>query len=311
MYRAVTRGEDLTAWWPFDTDSLNSSSVISKTAGSQVATLFDASVSSSGRFGQGVRFRKDQSDARIRVENNGINLGNVWTLTVWAKNLFPPNSSGRSTLYRGQDKQSNREYDRYFAVRGSDRMICFFDGDEGNAANRYRSSGYSLDPLSMVGWHHYSVVGKSSQTRFFVDGMNVGASDRREQSDVYYIGNSSNNEAFAEFLDDIRIYNVGLEDFEISQIYGGGFGDQFTSVKVDDNSSSDSNPRILRVSFGKDSQPVSVSNITAHNLELKVGEIIDFNSTDANSSYIVSHQFRLNLIISACGWMQAIQFSQI
>ena len=161
------------------------------------------------------------------MENNGIDLGNSWTLAVWAKNLFPPRASGRSTLFRGQGKQSNREYDRYLTVRGSDRMVSFFDGDDANGDNRYRSSGYALDPLSRVGWHHYTVVGKSSQTRFFVNGMNVGASDRREQSDVYYIGNSSNNEAFAEFLDDIRIYNVGLEDFEISQIYGGGFGDQF------------------------------------------------------------------------------------
>ena len=288
MYRAVTRGEDLLAWWPFDTEVVNGTFAVSKTAGSQVISLFDSSISLQGRYGQGVRFRKDQSDARIRVENNGIDLGNSWTLAVWAKNLFPPRASGRSTLFRGQGKQSNREYDRYLTVRGSDRMVSFFDGDDANGDNRYRSSGYALDPLSRVGWHHYTVVGKSSQTRFFVNGMNVGASDRREQSDVYYIGNSSNNEAFAEFLDDIRIYNVGLEDFEISQIYGGGFGDQFTSVKIDDNSSSDSSPRILRVSFGKDSQPVSVSNINAHNLELNVGEIIDFNSTDANSSYIVS-----------------------
>ena len=101
MYRAVTRGKDLVAWWPFDTDILGENNAVSKTGEEQVLTLFDAKVSSYGRFGKGVRFRKDQSDARIRVENNGINLGNNWTLTSWAKDLLPPNATGRSTLYQG------------------------------------------------------------------------------------------------------------------------------------------------------------------------------------------------------------------
>ena len=66
-------------------------------------------------------------------------------------------------------------------------------------------------------WRHFSVLGKGSRTRLFVDGLFVGEADRRDQSDVYYIGNSSTGEAFAEYLDDMRIYNVSLEDYEISK----------------------------------------------------------------------------------------------
>ncbi len=288
MYRAVTRGENLVAWWPFDTDAINSNQAVSKTAGMQEATLYDASISSFGRFGRGVRFRKDQPDARIRVENNGITLGSAWTLTAWARNLFPPSAGGRSSLYRGQDKLSDNDYDRYFCIRGSDRMVCLFDGDVGWGPNRYRPSGYQLNPLGIMGWRHFSVLGKGSRTRFFVDGLFVGEADRRDQSDVYYIGNSSTGEAFAEYLDDIRIYNVSLEDYEISKIYGGGFGDQFTSVKIEDNSTADSSPRKLKVSFGKDGQPVVVPSLSEFDIGLSAGEVIEVNSTIEGSSYLIS-----------------------
>ena len=42
-----------------------------------------------------------------------------------------------------------------------------------------------------------------------------------------YVGNSSDNELFAEFLDDVRIYGVSLSFSEVASIYGEGFGDQF------------------------------------------------------------------------------------
>ena len=195
---------------------------------------------------------------------------------------------GDQHYIRGEGKQSNRDYDRYFTVRGSDRMVCFFDGDDANGNNRYRSSGYSLDPLALSGWHHFSVIGEGSQTRFFVDGVFVGVSDRREQSDVYYIGNSSDNEAFAEFLDDIRIYNVSLLNSEIAQIFGGGFGDMFTSVKIEENSTVDSNPRLLEVAFGQDGQSRPISGFSAKYAELSAGEIIEANASGDNSTYLIS-----------------------
>ena len=121
-----------------------------------------------------------------------------------------------------------------------------------------------------------------------MDGVFVGVADRREQSDVYYIGNSSDNEAFAEFLDDIRIYNVSLLGSEIEQIYGSGFGDMFTSVKIEENSTSDANPRLLKVLFGQDGQSSQVPGFSAKHAELSEGEIIDVNASADSSTYLIS-----------------------
>ena len=133
MYRSVTRGRDLIAWWPFDDDKLESGFAASKTASGLGASLYNSKISMYGRFGKGVHFLKNKSNARIKIENNGVDLGNSWTLSAWAKNVFPPSQTGKSTLFRGQGKQSNRDWDRYLTIRGTDRLICFFDGDEGNA----------------------------------------------------------------------------------------------------------------------------------------------------------------------------------
>ena len=83
----------------------------------------------------------------MTIQNNGIDLGNNWTLLFGLKNLLPPAANLRSTLYRGQGLQSGRDYDRYLVIRGSDRTVCFFDGDDGNGNNRYRTSGFDINPL--------------------------------------------------------------------------------------------------------------------------------------------------------------------
>ncbi|MEC9122513.1 MAG: LamG-like jellyroll fold domain-containing protein, partial [Verrucomicrobiota bacterium] len=235
MFRAVTRGDELLAWWPFDTDSLGGTTVTSQTPGADSATLFDAEVSPYGRFGKGVRFDVEQTDARMRHDGNGVDVvSNSWSMAAWFKNLIPPASSGRTTLFRSQNRQSNRDWDRYVLIRGSNRFLHSYDGADGNWNNRYRSSDYEMDPVALQGWHHIVAVSLGNRTRFYLDGVYVGDADRQEQSDVYYIGNSSDNELFAEYLDDVRIYGVSLNDVEIKAVYGGGFGDQFTSVRMED-----------------------------------------------------------------------------
>ena len=49
------------------------------------------------------------------------------------------------------------------------------------------------------------VLASGSRTNFYIIGKFVGDADRREQSDIMHVGNSSDNELFAEFLDDVRI----------------------------------------------------------------------------------------------------------
>ena len=121
---------------------------------------------------------------------------------------------------------------------------------------------------------------------FFLDGNFVGDSDRKDNSDVYYIGNSSDNELFAEYLDDVRIYGSALSSSDVSKIYGGGFGDQFPSVVLEENSSRDSDPRLFRVQTGKDGSALNLTGFDAVDWNLSSGTVLDFNSSGLGESIL-------------------------
>ena len=75
---------------------------------------------------------------------------------------------------------------------------------------------------------------------------------------------------------------------EIKAIYGGGFGDQFTSVKIEDNSSADSLPRTFTVDFGKDEHNESVSGLLTSDWQLTAGTVSEVNATGGTGNYVVS-----------------------
>ena len=75
-----------------------------------------------------------------------------------------------------------------------------------------------------AGWHHLAVVGTGTTTRFYVDGVCVGSSDRKAaSSDVYAVGNyQSGSQRFADKLDDVRIYVGALSETAIATLASGG-----------------------------------------------------------------------------------------
>ena len=76
-------------------------------------------------------------------------------------------------------------------MRGSDQLLGFIDGDQMDDATRFVSSGYSLKPFLIDDWNHVAVLGEGAEPNTFLNGVFVGQISIREQSDLYYIGNSS------------------------------------------------------------------------------------------------------------------------
>ena len=115
----------------------------------------------------------------------------------------------------------------------------------------------------------------------------MGDADRREQSTIKYIGNSSSNELFAEYLDDVRIYGVSLEFSEVSDIYGEGFGDQYPTFMLSETTAADSDPRIIQALVGKDGSTIAVSGMEPSDWNLQSGSVLGLNST-GDGNYTVS-----------------------
>ncbi|HAF57960.1 MAG TPA: hypothetical protein DCL00_00045, partial [Opitutae bacterium] len=289
LYRAITRSDDIEAWWSFNRDSLRSNQVQSDSADRTTGTIYDAWVTPRGRFGQGLAFDKTSNDGRMKIEPNGISLNeDGWTLSVWCKNVIPPKTNSYSTLFRGQDKQSSIDFDRYLVLRQQDQLIGWIDGDEEDPDSRFKSSNYTFQPYLQREWNHLVVLGEGARTKYFVNGVFAGQANVCDQSDLYYVGNSSGDELFAEFIDDLRIYGVPLSHAEVGAIYGGGFGDMFTSIQVDENSTLGQTPKVFDLYFGKDAASNAVDDLNDSWMVLSNGSINDVNRSEDNRSYRIS-----------------------
>ena len=131
-------------------------------------------------------------------------------------------------------------------------------------------------------------MGEGDRTKYFLNGVFIGQANDRDQSDVYYIGNSSGDELFAEYIDDLRIYGVSLTHAEVGSIYGGGYGDMFSSIKMEENSSTGETPKVFDLYFGKDASLEEVDDLNESWMVLSPGTINDINKSEDNSSYRIS-----------------------
>ena len=174
LYRAVTRSESLQDWWSFDRDSLRTSSVQSGGMGGRKASIYDAWVSPKGKFGQGLAYNKTSLNGRMKIEPNGIELEDSgWTITLWCKNIIPPKHNGKTTLFRGQDKQNGLEFDHYLSFREADQLLGFIDGDEEDQLNNFKDFGYVFGPSeNMVGI--LVLLGEGGRIKFFLNGILLG-----------------------------------------------------------------------------------------------------------------------------------------
>ena len=291
MYRDVTRAEDLAAWWSFDRDPLYSKLVRSDAKDRTYAVLYSAMVSNLGRFGNGLAFDKTKSDGRMKIDPNGIQLSSDgWTISAWCKNFIPPSAEGYSTLFRSQDKQADNDFDRYLTIRGSDRLLGFLDGDEESLNHRFKSGGYSFEPFDLQGWNLLTVVGDEKTTKYYLNGQFVAQASVADQSDVYYIGNSSNNELFAEYLDDVRIYGVSLSPNDVASIYGNGYGDGLLTPLVTETPTLADANRTFEITFAKDGVAYTEDGLlqNKHALGLDYGYVGSLEWQESNRSYLVS-----------------------
>ncbi|MCP4079863.1 MAG: PASTA domain-containing protein, partial [Planctomycetaceae bacterium] len=133
-----------------------------------------------------------------------VDLAEEWTITGWFKGLV---DSGWKTFTKGstKDYQIKIKGDGTLGTFGTDRDIQFRPAVDGSG-NAYNTNSIAN------GWHHVTAVGTGTTTTFYIDGQYAGTSDYKSTSDVYYIGGVTR---FAEYIDDVRIYNRALNEDEI------------------------------------------------------------------------------------------------
>lgn len=144
-------------------------------------------------------------DSAMLLVDNVVDLGQDWTIAAWFTTPLPATAGGWRTLTRGKDAG------HHVIVDQDSRLGTYMAG-------AFFPCGYSLSVLPK-GWHHLTAVGSATSTKYFVDGVPVGTSNRKSVLAVNCVGNYQNGgQRFSEAISAVRIYNRALSAAEAVQL---------------------------------------------------------------------------------------------
>ncbi|MDB4278941.1 LamG domain-containing protein [Deltaproteobacteria bacterium] len=140
-----------------------------------------------------------------------VPVGTSWTIAYWFLGLAP------NTEWRvGVSRASGHHH--IIVEDNGDRLGVYLSG-----AFRPTDTGFTMPVASYAGWHHLVAVGTAGgNTRFYIDGVFVGAVVGYRSADAFRcIGNhqTSSNQRFADRIDEFALWTRELSDSEIRDIY--------------------------------------------------------------------------------------------
>ena len=194
----------LVGWWKLDETS---GDAVGDSSGQGFGgSVIDTHNWTTGKIGGAIQFTGGTNN-KIELDRP-VDLREEWTITTWFKELY--NVGSWRTLTRGLLG------DHQVIVNPTTHELGTFDNI---GATSFHGCGFNMSTLSTTEWHHLAAVGADGQTRFYVDGAYVGASDHQSTSDVALIGNyTGTNQRFAKYLDDVTIWNRPLTPNQVNSL---------------------------------------------------------------------------------------------
>ncbi len=150
----------------------------------------------------------DHNSDRITLAQP-YDLGSEWTITTEFRNLRTDGSTWQSLVEGNGDVQ--------ILVNSSTGEIGTWQNSVG-----FHGTGVNLSNLGND-WHSLTAVGQDGKTHFYLDDNYLGTADYQSTGIIDTVGNNGNvnNQAFADNLNDFRIYNTAqLPDLDVSAVQG-------------------------------------------------------------------------------------------
>lgn len=152
-----------------------------------------------------------------RMELPALPLGTNWTMSAWWQNLH--GTGDWRTLFRNNGGGD----DHGIIVQQGTNNLGMYDNATGGG---FRDSGFDLLPAADNVWHNLVAVGNdiTNTTTIYIDGVLVGTSDRASAGNLYWIGGLNTSQTYANYLDEIRVYQTNLTPAQIADLYNNGAG---------------------------------------------------------------------------------------
>jgi hypothetical protein len=200
----------LVGHWTFD-EGNGTVAVDSSGSGYDGALMDGAVFTDHAIFGSSaLQLPTDSSKARIQLADSGLPVRGRYTISAWFKKMY----TGSRTLTRGKNS------DHHVYIKSGQVDL----GMHVNSNGDFRDSGYDLIAADYQhDWHHVAAAAFGSKTKFYLDGVYRGASDRTSYDTIFTIGNTTGgNNRWAEYIDELRIYDRPLGSDEILALYASG-----------------------------------------------------------------------------------------
>lgn len=208
-YVAPTAG--LVAAWAFNEGT--GSNAMDASGNDNLGAITNGTWVTGGKFGAALQFNGTSS--RVSVPNkSSLNLTNGMTLMAW---VYPTSSqSGNRTILR-------RQSGGYWLYAGRTSNPLRPGGGAsfvGGLLSRSANSGSTQ--LQLNTWNHVAVTYNGSTITLYINGASVATTSQTGNissgSSSLYIGGTPTSEFFQGRIDEVRIYNRGMTQAEISGI---------------------------------------------------------------------------------------------
>lgn len=201
----------LLAWWNLD-ETTGASASDASGNGHAAVLQGGAAWTTSGKTGGALQLAGAND---MMLANPVVTLPAAWTISAWFTAPLPATATWH-TLTRCSASSGDHQI-----ITDSGLTLGMFDNTSGG---QFRTSGFNMGSLS-AGWHHIAAVATGTVTKFYIDGVLVGTSDRKGSGDVYAVGNyQNNNQRFSDMIDDVRVYDHELTATEVLALANPGTG---------------------------------------------------------------------------------------
>jgi hypothetical protein len=155
-----------------------------------------------------------------------IALGSTYTISMWFKDLKDRNSAQGGWMMMAATSDGGGSNGNHGGSVGGYTMSIYTAGELGAWDTAWRGSGYAMTQAAFTGtdWHHIVASFDNGTLTYYIDGAQVG-------SPVAYAGSSSieifgswlnYNYGFADYIDDIQVYDNALSASDASTLFAGG-----------------------------------------------------------------------------------------
>ena len=222
--------DNLVSYWKLDESSGNAADSV----GSNTLTNTGTTSYGAAKINNGAIFSRASGTHKLAIADasqTGLDFSTTLSFSLWAK--FASDTGDQMRMVRKIGNSGEFAYDFYYDASGN-TLACRFSG---NGTSLTTTASGSWTPTNGT-WYHLVLTYSAGAVNFYVNGSLLTSTTNAVTSiyngaATFTLGNSDDLSAeFDGMLDEVGVWSRALSANEVSKLYNGGIGSQYTFTNV-------------------------------------------------------------------------------